>query len=76
MAGTPFRPIGENAEELERDRHGVGRELASAGARAWAGMVFEIFEFGIGHRAGRMFPDCFEHVLNGHVVALELARHD
>jgi len=39
------------AEELERDRHGISRELASTGARAWAGMVFEIFEFGIGHLA-------------------------
>src|SRR5439155_530531 len=53
-----------NAEELERDRHGISRKLASTCARAWAGMVFEIFEFGIGHLAGRMFPDCFEHVLN------------
>ena len=65
-----------NAEELERDRHGISRKLASTCARARAGMVFEIFEFGIGHLAGRMFPDCFEHVLNGHVVALKLARHD
>ena len=47
----PIPPHRRNAEELERDRHGIGRELASTGARAWAGMVFEIFEFGIGHLA-------------------------
>ena len=39
-------------------------------------MVFEIFQFGVRHLAGRMLADCLEHVLNGHVVPLELARHD
>src|SRR5205823_14452455 len=65
-----------NAEELERDRHRVSCELTPTGSGAWAGMVFEVFEFGSSHRAGCMFSDRFKHVLNGHVMALKLARHD
>ena len=65
-----------DAEELERNRHGVGRELTAAGAGARAGMVFEILELGIVHGAGCMFPDRFEDVLNGHVMALEPTWHN
>ena len=39
-------------------------------------MVFQIFQLRIGHLAGRVLAHGFEDVLDRHVVALELSRHD
>ena len=39
-------------------------------------MVFQIFQLGIGHLAGRVFFHGFKDVLDRHVMALELSGHD
>ena len=72
MAGTPFRPIARYAQEFERDRHRIGGKLAAAGAGSGTGMIFQIFQFSIGHLAGRMFAHSFEDVLDRDVMSLKL----
>ncbi len=66
------------ADGFGNTRHGVGRELAAAGAVARAGDLFQRVQFLVRHgvRARRMGPDRLEHVQHGHVPALETARHD
>ena len=51
-------------------------ELATAGAGSRAGMIFQIFQLGVRHRPAGVLADGFEHVLNRHIVSLELPRHD
>ena len=69
MAGTPLRPIGGCRGILEGNGHGVGGELTACGAWPGTGMVFQVFQFGIGHLAGRVFADRLEHILNGDVMS-------
>ena len=56
--------------------HGVGGELAAAGAGARTGHALELVQLSVGHVAGRMHADALEHVLHGHVVALVSAGQD
>ena len=68
MAGTPFRPIGGNAEKFECNRHRIGGELPAARAGARAGMVFQILELRIRHRDRT-------HVCPPLRIHLEWSRH-
>ena len=64
------------AQHLARHRHRVGGELAAARARARTGDVFQRAQVALGHAAGRARAHRLEHVLDGDVLAAELARHD
>ena len=61
-----------DAERLADDRHRVRGELAAARARAGTRDVLEQLEVAVGHPAGGVRADGLEHVLNGHLVAVEL----
>ena len=65
-----------DAQEVERGGHGVGGELAAAGAGAGAGGVFDFHQFVGGELAGGVGADAFEHLLDGDVLAAELAGRD
>ena len=75
-AGTSFGAHGRDSEERNRGGHGVGGVLATAGASAGTGAVFEFDDFFFGHSAGRARADGFEDVLNGDVAIVEPAGHD
>ena len=61
-----------DAERLGDDRHRVRGELTAAGARAGTRDVFDQLEIAVVHAARRVRADRFEHVLNRHLVAVEL----
>ena len=75
-AGTPLKPMGEMPRNSHDGRHGVGRELAAAGAGAGTGVIFNVAELGVGHLAAAVSADGFEDVLNGDVVVPEIGRGD
>ena len=74
--GDARRAHGREADQFHDRRHGVGGELAAAGARAGTSDVFDFVQFGIADLAGRVRADGFEHVLNRHVFATEVAGHN
>ena len=65
-----------DAQEVERGGHGVGSELAAAGAGAGTGGVFDLHQFIGGQLAGGVGSDALEDLLDGDVLAAELARGD
>ena len=67
---------GADADELDRHRHRVGRELAAARAGAGAGDVLELVHFVGAHPAGGVRADDLEDVLDRDVAATEPARGD
>ena len=74
--GDPVQPRRADAEELERKRHRVGRELAAARAGARTRDALELVHVLRAHRAGGMRAHRLEHVLDGHVATAEAARRD
>ncbi len=64
------------AQHAQRHRHGVGGELAAAGARAGAGGAFQCMQFLGGHAAGGSLPHGLEHILDGDVAILESSGGD
>ena len=64
------------ADQLHHRGHGIGGVLAAAGARAGAGDVFQLLQFGVGHFAGGVGAHRFEHILNGDVFAVVHAGGD
>ena len=72
-AGKPHR---RNAEKLADQRHGVGGELAAAGASSGASGALQRVKPRVRHSSAGVLPDRFVNVLNGHGVALELAGSD
>src|SRR5262245_14553668 len=54
---------GRDAKKFGDESHGIGGELAAAGASARAGHFFEFIEFGIGHFAPCVRTDSFVDVL-------------
>ena len=69
-----FQPIGRHAEHLVGGGHGVGGELAAAGARAGTGVVLHVLELLERDLAGVVGADRLEHVLDGEVAVGERAR--
>src|SRR6185503_10673417 len=67
---------GRDAEHLAAHGHGVGGELASAGACAGAGIGFKSFELCIIDFAGCVRTYAFEDVLNRYVDSVHFARGD
>ena len=63
-------------QEVERHRHGVGGELAAAGARARTCRRLDLVQLGRVDRAGGIGADGLEHVLDGDVAAAERAGGD
>src|SRR5579864_833485 len=85
MPGVAFGRVGcgnageshrSDAEKFADQGHGVGGELAAAGACSRARGALEGFELGIGHRSASVHPDAFVDVLNGDGVTLEGAGSD
>ena len=81
VAGLVGRRRAGRARQGEADRlrdagHGVGGELAAAGAGRGAGDLLERVQLVLGDRADRVLADRLEHVLHGHVPALEPAGQD
>jgi hypothetical protein len=64
------------ADGLGDAGHGVGGELAAAGPGRGTGDALEDFKLGVGHVARLVLAHRFEHVLNGHVLAVQPARQD
>ena len=64
------------ADRLGDAGHGVGGELAAAGAVARTGVLLQVAEVLQAHLAGRVLADAFEHVLHGDVAALPAAGQD
>ena len=64
------------ADRLGDAGHGVGGELAAAGASRGAGDLLQLGELGVAHVADRVLADGLEHVLHGHVAALPSAGQD
>ncbi len=56
--------------------HGVGGELAAAGPGTGAGDPLEYLQLGIAEIAGLMLADRLEHVLHGHILAVQPPRQD
>ena len=69
-------PRRADAQQVEGHRHGVGGELAAAGAGAGAGDALEGVDLLRPHLAGRVGADHLEDVLDGHVAAPVAARRD
>ena len=67
---------GRKPDQFHDGGHGVRRKLAAASARAGAGMVFDVEEFGVGHAAPGIRAHRFENILNADVVPIVLARQD
>ncbi len=65
-----------DAEEFAGHGHGVGGELAAAGSGAGTGCSFDGFETGVIDLAGGVRADGLEDVLNGDVVAVQVAGRD
>ena len=74
--GNAVEAHGREADQLHHRRHGVGGVLAAARAGAGTGDVFDFEQFGVGHLAGGVRADGFEHILNGDVFAVILAGRD
>ena len=64
------------ADRLGDGRHGVGGELAAAGAGRRTSDLLEELEVVVGHLADRVQADRLEHVDDRHVAALEGAGED
>ena len=64
------------ADGLGDAGHGVGGELAAAGARAGAGDLLQQAQLAFGHFAGGILAHAFEQIDHGHVAAVESSRHD
>ena len=63
-------------ERLGNAGHRVGGVLAAARAAGRQRHLLELLEVGVAHALGRVGADALEHVDDGHVLAVELARHD
>ena len=61
---------------LGHGRHGVGGELAAAGPARGAGAFFQLLEVRVGELARRMLADALEDILDGDVLAAEIAGQD
>src|SRR5919202_819447 len=70
------RAHGREAEELERHRHRVRRELATAGASARAGVVLEVLKVLVCHPPRCVGTHGLEDILDRHVPVLESTRGD
>ncbi len=64
------------ADRLGHAGHGVGGELAAAGAGRRTGGAFQLVQVGVGELASGMHADAFEDIDDGDVLAAELARQD
>ena len=64
------------ANRLGDTGHGVGRELAAAGAGTGTGDRLELFKLAGAQVAGLMLADGLEHVLNGDVLAIKATWQD
>src|SRR5439155_361622 len=62
------RAHGREAEELERQRHGVGGELPAARARARADHVLQLLQVPVAHLSGRVRAHRLEEVLDSDVA--------
>ena len=65
-----------DAEELDRGRHRVRRELAAAGAGARTGALFDLAQLIPGHRAGRHGAHRLEDFLQCDVLSAISTRAD
>ena len=74
--GRAGRAGQREADRLGDHGHGVGGELAAAGAGGGAGDAFELVQVLVAHVAGGVPADGLEHVDHGDVAALELAGQD
>src|SRR5919199_1526983 len=70
------RAHGREADELERHRHRVRRELATAGARAGARVVLEVLKVLVCHPPRCVGTHGLEDILDRHVPVLESTRGD
>ncbi len=74
--GNSVESHGREADQLHHRRHRVGRVLSAARACARARDIFEFEQLGVGHLAGSVCADRFEHILNGDVFAAIHAGRD
>src|SRR5499427_8235485 len=66
--GNAVPAHGRHAQHLVGGGHGVGGELAAAGARPWARVVLDVLELLEGDLAGVVGAESLEHVLDGQVA--------
>src|SRR5204863_4884744 len=74
--GDAVEPGRADAEELERGRHRVRGELASACTRSGAREALELVQLGGAHPADRVRADRLEDVLDRHVFVAEASGGD
>src|SRR5712664_1291570 len=85
MASVPLRRVcggnaGQshrgNAQKFANQRHSIGGELATARAGSGAGRGFQRFELRVGDSTAGVLSNRFIDILDGYVMALEVARGD